>query len=44
MRPEALRPATAAKAEAASHKLECRLSKGEKRNRKRLAEVARSTT
>jgi hypothetical protein len=39
MRPEALRPATAAKAQAASHKLECRLSKGEKRNRKRLAEV-----
>lgn len=39
MRPEALRPATKAKAEAASHKLSCRLSKGEKRNRKRLAEV-----
>jgi hypothetical protein len=39
MRPEALRPATKAKAEAASHKLTCRLSKGEKRNRKRLAEV-----
>lgn len=39
MRPEALRPATKAKAEAANHKLECRLSKGEKRNRKRLAEV-----
>jgi hypothetical protein len=39
MRPEALRPATAAKAQAASHKLTCRLSKGEKRNRKRLAEV-----
>ncbi len=39
MRPQALRPATRAKAAAASHKLECRLSKGEKRNRKRLAEV-----
>jgi hypothetical protein len=39
MRPEALRPATALKAQAASHKLQCRLSKGEKRNRKRLAEV-----
>jgi hypothetical protein len=39
MRPESLRPATAAKAEAATNKLECRLSKGEKRNRKRLAEV-----
>lgn len=39
MRPEALRPATRAKAEAASHKLTCRLSKGEKRNRKRMAEV-----
>jgi hypothetical protein len=39
MRPESLRPATAAKAEAATNKLGCRLSKGEKRNRKRLAEV-----
>jgi hypothetical protein len=39
MRPQALRPATRAKAAAASHKLTCRLSKGEKRNRKRLAEV-----
>ncbi len=38
MRPDALRPATA-KAAAATNKLECRLSKGEKRNRKRLAEV-----
>ena len=37
MRPEALRPATAAKA--ASAKLTTRLSRGEKRNRKRLAEV-----
>jgi hypothetical protein len=39
MRPESLRPATAAKAQAATNHLECRLSKGEKRNRKRLAEV-----
>ena len=39
MRPEALRPQTAAKAAAAQPKLTTRLSKGEKRNRKRLAEV-----
>ena len=39
MRPESLRPATAAKAQEATQRLECRLSKGEKRNRKRLAEV-----
>jgi hypothetical protein len=39
MRPDALRPATAKKAAAASAKLSTRLSKGEKRNRKRLAEV-----
>lgn len=39
MRPDSLRPATAAKAAAASTKLQTRLSKGEKRNRKRLAEV-----
>jgi hypothetical protein len=39
MRPASLRPATAAKAAAATTKLETRLSKGEKRNRKRLAEV-----
>jgi hypothetical protein len=39
MRPESLRPATAAKAAAAVGKLKTRLSKGEKRNRKRLAEV-----
>ncbi|NNN09273.1 MAG: ISKra4 family transposase [Acidimicrobiaceae bacterium] len=39
MRPASLRPATAAKAAAACHKLTGRLSKGEKRNRKRLAEV-----
>lgn len=37
MRPDALRPLTAAKAQSA--KLQTRLSKGEKRNRKRLAEV-----
>ena len=39
MRPDSLRPPTAAKAQAATTKLETRLSKGEKRNRKRLAEV-----
>ncbi len=39
MRPESLRPATAAKAKASTTKPETRLSKGEKRNRKRLAEV-----
>ncbi|MGH3452467.1 MAG: ISKra4 family transposase, partial [Haloechinothrix sp.] len=39
MRPEGLRPATAKAAAEATNKLECRLSKGEKRNRKRLAEV-----
>jgi hypothetical protein len=39
MRPDALRPATAKAAAAATAKLETRLSKGEKRNRKRLAEV-----
>lgn len=39
MRPDALRPATAKAAAAATNKLACRLSKGEKRNRKRLAEV-----
>lgn len=39
MRPDALRPATERAAAAATNKLECRLSKGEKRNRKRLAEV-----
>jgi hypothetical protein len=37
MRPEALRPATAAGA--ASAKLTTRLSRGEKRNRKRMAEI-----
>lgn len=39
MRPEALREPTARKAAAATTKLNTRLSKGEKRNRKRLAEV-----
>lgn len=39
MRPDALRPATAKAAAAGANKLQCRLSKGEKRNRKRLAEV-----
>ena len=39
MRPQHLRPATAKKAATASPKLETRLSKGEKRSRKRLAEV-----
>lgn len=39
MRPDSLRPATAKAAATASNKLQCRLSKGEKRNRKRLAEV-----
>ena len=39
MRPEALRAATRKKAEGAENKLKTRLSKGEKRNRKRIAEV-----
>ena len=39
MRPEALRPATAKAAGKATAKLKTRLSKGEKRNRKRMAEV-----
>ncbi|MGE5695804.1 MAG: ISKra4 family transposase [Candidatus Sericytochromatia bacterium] len=39
MRPDALRPATAKAAETASAKLASRLSKGEKRYRKRIAEV-----
>ncbi len=39
MRPEALRPATQSAAARATTKLETRLSKGEKRNRKRMAEV-----
>jgi len=39
MRPDSLRPATERAAAAATTKLGTRLSKGEKRNRKRLAEV-----
>ena len=39
MRPDALRPATAKAAKNSSNKLKTRLSKGEKRNRKRMAEV-----
>ena len=39
MRPDALRPATAQAAATARHKLSTRLSKGEKRNRKRMAEL-----
>lgn len=40
MRPNALRPATQRAAQAAKHKLKTRLSKGEKRNAKRMAELA----
>ena len=43
MRPEALRPATAQAAEQAVHKLQTRLSPGEKRNRKRMAVMWSST-
>lgn len=39
MRPEALRAATAKRAATGSHKLTTRLSKGERRYRKRMAEV-----
>jgi hypothetical protein len=39
MHPNALRPATAAAAAGASQKLPTRLSRGEKANRKRMAEV-----
>jgi hypothetical protein len=39
MRPDALRPGTAQAAQRASPKLKTRLSRGEKRNRKRIAEV-----
>lgn len=39
MRPEGLRAATAARAAASENKLKGRLSKGEKRDRKRMAEV-----
>lgn len=40
MRPDGLRPATAKASASSDNKLEARLSKGEKRNRKRIAEVA----
>jgi hypothetical protein len=40
MRPEGLRAATAKKAAQSTNKLKTRLSSGEKRNRKRMAEVA----
>lgn len=40
MRPEGLREATRKAAAAATHKLKTRLSKGEKRDRKRIAELA----
>ena len=40
MRPNALRPATQRAAQSAKHKLNTRLSKGEKRNAKRMAELA----
>jgi hypothetical protein len=40
MRPDALRPATTAAARADKHKLKTRLSKGEQRNSKRMAELA----
>jgi hypothetical protein len=40
MRPEALREQTKKQAESSEHKLKTRLSRGEKRNRKRMAEVA----
>jgi hypothetical protein len=39
MRPEGLRPETKKKAESSQSKLKTRLSKGEKHNRKRMAEV-----
>jgi hypothetical protein len=44
MRAEGLRAATRAAAEASAHKLEGRLSAGEKRNRKRMAQVAATYT
>ena len=40
MRPDALRPATTKAATSTTHKLTTRLSKGEKTNRKRMAELA----
>jgi hypothetical protein len=39
MRSDALRPQTKKQAESSQHKLKTRLSRGEKRNRKRMAEV-----
>lgn len=44
MRTEGLREATRAAAQASQHKLERRLSAGEKRNRKRMAQVAATYT
>ena len=44
MRPEGLREATRKAAERSGHKLETRLSRGEKRNRQRMATVARVYT
>ena len=44
MRPEALRPATAKAAASTRRKLATRLSPGEKHGRKRMAELAASTT
>jgi len=43
MRPDALRPATTKAAAKARHKLNSRLSKGEKRNRKRMAVMRNSS-
>lgn len=40
MRPDSLRPATKKAAQATAHKLKTRLSKGEKKDRKRIAELA----
>ena len=40
MRPDALRPGTKKAAAAGTHKLKTRLSKGEKKDRKRMAELA----
>jgi Uncharacterised protein family (UPF0236) len=40
MRPDGLRPATRKAAVAATHKLKTRLSRGEKKDRKRMAELA----
>jgi hypothetical protein len=40
MRPDALRPATKKAAAASTHKLKTRLSRGEKKDRKRMAELA----